>query len=358
MFDILPGMLLYKSFRRFGYPKMMPMNMVFVITHRCNSRCKTCNIWKVKDFSKELQLWEYEKIFHTIDKAVWITLSGGEPFLRKDFKDIVERLCEICSPRIINIPTNGSLYRIIPKVIKKIINSSNGTKIILNISLDDISRKHDKIRGFPGNFDSIMRTINKLKKINSDNFTLGIHSVISKFNVESFYELYNFIEEKIQPDSYIIETAQNRREYFNLNSNLLPSREKMIKTLEFFIKKLEQKELSGIPKLIKSFRLVYYNHVLNIFNGVNNTIPCYAGWISCQINPYGDVLVCGMKNYRIGNLRKNNYDFRKLWFDKKAYKARQKLKQKKCFCLLSNVAYTNIMCGLSSSIKVLLNYLS
>ena len=346
MLELIPKIPLYKSFRSFGYPEMMPTSIVFLTTYKCNSKCKTCNIWKVKDFSKELEIWEYEKIFNTIGKPFWVTIGGGEPFLRKEFPDIIERLCEICNPKIINIPTNGSLYRVIPKNIKKIINSSNGAKIILNISLDGIGNKHDKIRGFLGNFDSTMKTIRKLKKINSNNFTLGIHSVISKFNSENFKEFYNFVENQIKPDSFIVETAQNRREYFNLNSNLLDKNN--MENVEFFVNKLKEKKLSGISKLIKSFRLLYYSNLLN-----GHKISCYAGWVSCQINPYGDVWVCATKGWKLGNLRKSNYNFKKIWFSKKADKIRQKLRNKSCFCPLANVAYTNILCNFSSLIKVL-----
>jgi len=348
MLEIVPRILLHKIFRRFGHPKMMPMSMVFVTTYKCNSRCKTCNIWKVKDFSKELQLWEYERIFHTVGKPLWVTIGGGEPFLKRDFADIVEKLCEICSPRIINIPTNGSLYRILPKAIERIIDSSNGAKIILNISLDGVGNKHDKIRGFPGNFDSTMKTIYKLKKIESDNFTLGIHSVISKFNSGDFKKLYDFVEDQIEPGSFIVETAQNRREYFNLNSDLL--NENYIENVKFFVNRLKEKELSGIPRLIKSFRLLYYNNLLN-----GHKIPCYAGWISCQINPYGDIWVCATKGWKLGNLRKNNYDFRKIWLGKRADKVRQELKHKNCFCPLANVAYTNMLCDFNSLMKVIVN---
>ena len=138
MLEIVSKIPFYKIFRRFGYPKIMPMNFTFRITHKCNSKCKTCNIWKIRDYDEELKLREYEKIFYTIGKPFWVTFSGGEPFLRKDFTRIVKKICEICNPKIITIPTNGSLYRTIPKFIKEISSFSSKTKIILNISLDGV----------------------------------------------------------------------------------------------------------------------------------------------------------------------------------------------------------------------------
>lgn len=347
----------YKSFRKFGYPKMMPINMDFMVTYNCNSKCKTCNIWKMEDFSQELKLWEYEEIFNTIGKPFWVTMAGGEPFLRADFIEVIKKLCKICHPAIINIPTNASLYKVVPKAIKEITNVSPKTKIIVNISLDGINGEHDKIRGFPGSFKSVMKTIHDLKKIDNNNFILGINSIISKFNIKNFYELYRFVNENIQPDSYIIEIAQNRRELFNLNFKLLSSNEEVVKVLEFFIEKIEQRRLTGTSKLIKSFRLVYYNYLLNIFKKQMRIIPCYASWASCHIDPYGNIWTCATNNFRLGSLRKNNYDFKKVWFSKEAYKIREKLRQKKCFCQLANVSYTNILCNFESLMKVLGNFI-
>jgi len=62
-----------------------PLVLTFSITNRCNSRCKTCNIWKIPaEESEELSLDEIELIFKSMDKLYFLNISGGEPFLRKD----------------------------------------------------------------------------------------------------------------------------------------------------------------------------------------------------------------------------------------------------------------------------------
>jgi MoaA/NifB/PqqE/SkfB family radical SAM enzyme len=357
MLDFIAKIPLYRSFRRIGYPKMMPMEIAFTTTYRCNSKCKTCNIWKIKHYGDELELWEYEKIFHSIGKLLWATLGGGEPFLRRDFTEIVIKLIEICKPEVITIPTNGSLHQTISKCIKKILRFSDKTKIILNISLDDIGVNHDNIRGFPKNFELITQTVKRLKNINDKNFTLGIHTTVSKYNINRFQDIFNFVEENIKPDSFIIETAQKRSEFFNLDSDICSDNKKIISVLDFFGKKLKQRSCYGIPKLIKSFRVVYYDNVKKLITS-QKKLACYSHFASSHIKPYGDVWACAVRGDVVGNLRDFNYDFRKLWFSKKSEAIREQIKRRGCSCSLANVSYVNILMNFNHMSKVLWYYLT
>lgn len=357
MLETVAKIPLYKTFRSVGHPKMMPIEIAFATTYMCNSRCKTCNIWEIKNRDGELRLWEYEKIFTTIGKLFWVTLGGGEPFLRRDFVDIAEKLLEICKPEVITIPTNGSLYQTIPSSIEKILDFPTKTNIILNISLDGIGADHDKIRGFPGNFKLTMKTIKRLKKIDNPNFILGIHTTISKYNIDKFRDIFYFVEKRIKPDSFIIETAQKRAEFFNLDSKICAKDEKVISILDWFGEKLKQRTCYDVSKLIKSFRIVYYNNVKKLItSGENST--CYSSFASCQITPYGDVWACSTRGNVMGNLRDFNYDFKKLWFSKQAESVRKSIKNEKCSCPLANVSYINILMNFNQAFRVLWNYLT
>lgn len=91
-----------------------PINVTFSVTNLCNSKCRTCSIWKVYPENripaeKELNLEEIEKIFTTIGSIYFFNISGGEPFLRKDLADIVELACRYLNPHVIHTPTNGIL---------------------------------------------------------------------------------------------------------------------------------------------------------------------------------------------------------------------------------------------------------
>jgi len=112
----VPG---YWLFRRYRYPRILPLNLTVSVTYRCNSRCLTCNAWKKK--ADEFTAEEFDRTFRSIGTApYWVTMSGGEPFLRRDLVEICSSAYTRCAPGIINIPTNSLMYKIIPERVEAI----------------------------------------------------------------------------------------------------------------------------------------------------------------------------------------------------------------------------------------------
>jgi molybdenum cofactor biosynthesis enzyme MoaA len=68
----------------------------------------------------ELTLDEWEKVLKSLGESpYWITISGGEPFLHGGLVEIIKIIDKYNSPKIINIPTNGLLYKMIPQKVKE-----------------------------------------------------------------------------------------------------------------------------------------------------------------------------------------------------------------------------------------------
>ncbi len=89
-----------------------PYKLNFSITSLCNSRCRTCNIWRFSNSKRknELGLAEIEKIFKNFPGLTWLSISGGEPFIRPDFDKIILSAIRYC-PNLcmLSIPSNGLL---------------------------------------------------------------------------------------------------------------------------------------------------------------------------------------------------------------------------------------------------------
>ena len=332
----------YKLWRKFGFPKILPMNLTISPSFSCNSRCQTCNAWRRK--SKEMTNTEWDKVFKSLGRApFWVTISGGEPFLKKDLVGLVKIIYKNSHPRIINIPTNGLLFDIIPHAVDKILAACPKSEIIINVSLDGIKEKHDRIRRIKGNFDKTIKTYQALRGLSYPNFTLGIHTVISKFNVKDVPEIYQYTIKNLKPDQYITEIAEERVELGTIDKDIAPSPENYLKTINFLAEDISNRKWGKISKITQSFRLEYYNLVKKILIERKQIIPCYAGFASAQIAPNGDVWPCCIKSENMGNLPKNGYNFRKIWFSKKANMIRNNIKRKKCFCPLANASYTNML---------------
>ena len=350
MLSILPKLPLFKSFRSFGFPRIMPMSLTVSLTTRCNSRCRTCNIYKRK--SEEFSLDEYNKVFMSIGEAPhWITFSGGEPFLREDIAQICINAYKTCKPHIINIPTNGILTDRIEHQVTKILNNCPDASVIINLSIDGIGEQHDEIRGVRGCFDRAMETYARLRALRYDNFTLGIHTVISSFNVHDMPNIYKRLKE-LTPDSYITEIAEERVELGTVGAGITPSPQEYSKAIDFILEDMKAWEMKNISKITRAFRKGYYESVKLLLKEQEEVLPCYAAVASCQIMPDGEVWNCCIRAESMGNLKETGYDFRKIWFSERAERLRKEIKDRNCFCPLANVSYTNMLLSLKAMFRV------
>lgn len=344
----LPG---YWLNRKVGWPRLLPLSYTFSLTFKCNSRCATCNVWKMKP-AGELKRGEWRKIFESVGRSpYWVTISGGEPFLRTDLIMVVTDLVNICRPKVVTVPTNGLLTEKIVHDVRRL--AKLDTRLIINLSLDGVGPGHDQIRGVRGNFSKALKTYQRLKKIKSDRLTLGVHSVISKKNLKDFPQLVDYVLDEIKPASYVSEIAEERAELKTMNKKITPSSEEYRRAIGLL--KSRAFPQSGLAKITAAFRQVYYDLVPEIMTQKTQVIDCFAGIASAQISPNGDVWPCCVRAGKLGNLKKVDFDFKKIWFSPKADKVRRSIKNKECFCPLANAAYTNILLSPSALGKVMVN---
>jgi MoaA/NifB/PqqE/SkfB family radical SAM enzyme len=328
------------------------------LLYPCNSRCATCNVYEKSP--DRLSLEEFDRIFDSLGQApFWFTMSGGEPFLREDIVEICTSAYTRCKPAIINIPTNASLYKVVPGRVQRILENCPETNLVINVSLDEIGEKHNEIRGFPNNFKRALTTYRALKELTKTypNFTLGIHTVISKFNVDNFPAIYEQLQ-RLAPDSYITEIAEERVELGTIDCDITPSLDKYSQAIDFLSDQIKQHHFSRLSRITQSFRLEYYSLVKKILKQQTQVLPCYGGVISAQISPQGDVWPCCIRADVMGNLRENNYNFRQIWQSAEAANIRKSIRRKECYCPLANASYTNILCSPISMLKVLRHVLA
>src|SRR3972149_10205667 len=315
---LIPMIPVFKIARRFGFPAVLPINLTVSLTYRCNSRCRTCNVYdrKAEEFSFE----EFKRTFASIGRgAYWITFSGGGPFLRQGIVGSWQCAFENLRPRIMNIPTKGPMPERIEGCVKAILNSCPDSNIIVNLSIDGIDEQHDEIRGARSGFEKAMETYRKLRALNHPNLTLGIHTVISKFNVKEIPLIYRNLME-LKPDSYITEIAEERVELGTIGADIAPPPDEYASAVDFITKEMLSLDLKLIPRITRAFRTIYYQMVKSILRDKREIIPCYAAVASCQIAPDGEVWACCIKAESMGNLRDAGYNFRKVWFSSKATK--------------------------------------
>jgi len=133
--------------------------LILNYTERCNGKCTTCNLWKIKK-PKTLSLDIIEKLLQAdrlkgLEKCY---LSGGEPFMTNDCVKIAELLKKY-HPSITLLGATNSVSPILERILKMKI------KVSLSVSLNGTPDTNDKTRG-EGHFEKAIQLMNELKQNN------------------------------------------------------------------------------------------------------------------------------------------------------------------------------------------------
>jgi MoaA/NifB/PqqE/SkfB family radical SAM enzyme len=367
--EIVPKIIRYRlSMSGLVHPGT-PLNFTFSVTNRCQSRCRTCAIWKLyrdnpSKWGEELTLDEIEKVFDSLGHVYIFNISGGEPFLRSDLREIISLACKYLAPAIIHIPTNALAVDLVEQKtleILKVINESNpAVQLTIKPSLDHIGEKHDDIRGVNGNFEKVITLFHRLKslKINFENLHVELGTIISTWNMNDIEEISSFIV-GLSPDSYRNEIAEQRSELFNREEPVTPNSDEYSQAVDVFKKQLRAQRKSKVffQRLNHAFRLVYYDLAVRIMKEKRQVIPCYAGISNAHMSPYGDIWPCCTLGYEMsmGNVRYYNYDFNAVWNSSKANRTREYIRQGNCYCPLANQTYSNILMHPMSMLNAMRN---
>jgi len=337
-----------KFLPRILFKRGMPLQLIFFVTSRCNLRCSHCFYWRELNHpQKELSLEEIKKIAKNSRlNLLWLSLTGGEPFLRPDLAEIASSFCHYGKVANISIPTNAQLKDITFKTTKKILTRCPNTYISINISLDGLEKTHDKIRGVKGSFSKAIATYLKLKELKKEftNFGLSIQTTMIKENQGELKELYLFVRDKLKPD------------YLNLNLVRGNPRDSDIKKVEIryyeeLLALMEEDAKKGcwgyfkfpFNRIALARNFLVYRQIAQTFKNNQYLSPCYSSNLSGVIDENGNVFPCEiLEKAKIGNLRDTNYSLSRLWFSKKNDEIRKRI-AKNCFCTYECAVSINVL---------------
>lgn len=173
---------LYKSFRIFFQTlkskvtgKRIPIYVEFLITKKCNLRCKYC--WVEFDKFKKIEDFTTEEILDIVDQlhkagTRVIRLLGGEPTIREDLKEIIEYIDK--KGIFVDMDTNGFRVEENIEALKKL--------DFLTISFDGNKETMERQRGKT----AYEIGIKAMEALHKNNIPFRIHAVLTKNSVEDF----------------------------------------------------------------------------------------------------------------------------------------------------------------------------
>ena len=187
------------------------------VTDRCNLRCQYCMPAQGIDIVPRQELLTFKEMYRLIRVLTElgvhkVRLTGGEPFVRKDFVGFLEMLSHNDLLEAINITTNGALISQHIDRIEKLEKVKD-----INLSIDSLSReKFAKITRRDA-FSEVYKTLELLEK-SSLNLKLNI-VVQSGVNTDEIVDFVRFTKNKNVAVRFIEEMPFNGKGQREMQEN-------------------------------------------------------------------------------------------------------------------------------------------
>ncbi|QUH29902.1 radical SAM/SPASM domain-containing protein [Vallitalea guaymasensis] len=271
----------------------------FEITGKCNMFCEHCRgaFEKRVDLPVEqiYKVIKFAKIYSSDLKEVM--LSGGEPFMHKNFREVLKCVSDLKIPNL-TLTTNGSFLN---SNIIDYIKSLNFERVIFSISLDSLdAKKHNAFRHHNKAYEYAISALKKLAEYKEPSFFVSIRSTILPGNINEMEDMVKFG----------IELGVDRVSF----SSVLPSGKALEKPeLWMDVKKLKEfsTNLHRLNNKYCNVIDVSSNEVLkwisngdhyNKEEGVVTIEGCAAGTLSFNINSNGDMTPCALLGLPMFNI--------------------------------------------------------
>jgi len=255
----------------------------FDLTYRCNLDCEHCYL--SPEDRKELSFSKVKEILHQLSEAgtLYLTLSGGEIFTRKDIFEIISYARRLHFA--VRLLTNGTLLDG-----DKIDRIASFSPEMVAISIYSTNpQTHDGITGVSGSFFS---SVSAAKILREKGVNLKISTVIMKQNVNDYRA--------------IAALAKDFDAQFQADYRISPKIDGDKSPLRFYISDRKLRQVFLDPLLQKKDDDLEGNVLLEKdYQGIFNTIPCGAGHMSFYISPYGEIYPCVQLPISCGNLGEN-----------------------------------------------------
>lgn len=286
-------------------PSNKKLNGTVIVTYRCNARCNMCSRYKAPSLPEE------EISLETIKKLppmYFTNITGGEPFIRSDLKDIVSELYKK-SDRIV-ISTNGFFTDRIIDLCEEF------PEVGIRVSIEGLQETNDEIRGLRDGYNRGYATLKKL--VDMKHPDVGFGMTIQDRNASDVVPLYKISDEL---GMEFATASLHNSFYFVEARNIIHDRPMVAQNIEDLCNELLR------SKSPKKWMRAYFNHgLINYIYGQPRLLPCDMAFDTFFIDPYGDVMPCnGTEDKEVmGNLNEQSWD--ELWNSPLAETVRAKVR--------------------------------
>jgi len=269
----------------------IPLSVLFELTYRCNLNCGHC--YQVDRGSEELCFSEVTGIIDQLaaENCLFLTLSGGEVFVREDFFDIARYALK--KGFALKVFSNGTL---IDESVAHELACLHPLEVGVSIYGADAAT-HDQFTGMPGSFH---RSVNALKQLKHQGVLTVVKCLLMKENIIQIGGIKALAKEVgaiLQFDPIVVPKIDGNRD---------PLQHELTDTdlHRFFSLEIAEPNPAKEPN-----------------PRLSQPIICRAGRDLCCISPRGDIYPCMAFPITLGNLRKQS--FAEIWRGVEAEKLRK-----------------------------------
>jgi radical SAM protein with 4Fe4S-binding SPASM domain len=267
----------------------IPLSVQLDLTYRCNERCVHCYL--DHDDHGEMTTAEMEDLLDQMADAgvFYLTISGGEILMRRDFFEILEyaRAQTFC----IKLKTNGVLVR------KREADRIKGLGVE-SVQISIYSHRpevHDAITKMPG---SLAQSIEAIRRLRAHGLHVIMANVLMVQNARDYHgvkALAAELDAQFIIDPTITPMMDGDRSMLGLNVDEAALRE----VFQNEALTGNREEFCASPQGPDADAL--------------DSLPCSAGHTACYVSPYGDVYPCVQFPLPSGNVRRMK--FADIWRD-------------------------------------------
>ena len=291
-----------------------PRLIAWEVTRSCNLKCQHCRADAHNEFYKdEFTTEECLKLLNNISSFSnpIIILTGGEPMMRTDIYDIIKYGTEK-NLRMVMAPcgmlvTEENAIKMKKSGIKRISLSVDGA--------DKIS--HDSFRGVEGAFDSVINAAKNAKKVGLE---FQINTTVTKHNYKEMERILQLAVElgAVSFHPFLLVPTGRAKDLKNMEI----SPEEYENILLWIYNKKDKTPLNIKPTCAPHYYRIFRqmekdkkrkNKDIKYQELYSMTKGCMGGQSFAFISHRGIVQICGFLDVECGDIRKENYNFKKIW---------------------------------------------
>ena len=312
----------------------------------CQLRCDMCFYWDaMQKQSQEITVEQAKLLGASVKGLVQLSITGGEPTLRKDLPEFVTALCESSETAKCSVITNGFQTQHILDQARKILMQNPEVSFRFCISIDGIEKVHDRIRGIKNSYKRAIETFQAFKEMQTEfeNLHTDINTCVSAWNYDDFWDFVPEVK-KLQPTHHTVTIARGITK--EPGATTIPT--KAVAKVMAYAK--GQQPTPVEQTLIARVRDVMYDEIARINRENKHKYNCTAGNRYVTVYQDGRVNSCEIletihpnQTSLLGDLNNYDWDLQKVLDSVRAEQVRKFIKDKKCFCTFECAKTTDVV---------------